>query len=539
MNDKSYRWILYTITIVIAFTIGIQVYWNYQNYQQNKQQVLNDIQESLDKAVENYYSDLSKENFLTIVNSEDELPRFDNAQFDSIFKPLKTKSKHQNKGENEEPKDELSITSVIIETDNSKDLDSINTEILAKIFDQNDTLINKNHTTSKWLKSSKITQLSPDKSTALTVSRDSNQIQKNLTFWGKKASDSLKLIKGLSAVFIALQEDSINYKTLDSMLVYELKNKGIENDFYLNHLKNEDTLFTSKQKHQPKYNLKKSVTSTYLKRDENITLNFKNPVSEAFKRSTFGIALSTMLIIGIISCLFYLLKIIKHQKQLAEVKNDLISNITHEFKTPIATIGVALESINNFNAIEDKGKTKKYISMSSEQLGKLNIMVEKLLETATLDSDNLELNKESTDIVALLNSLTNRYKVQFSEREFNTSFKVETLEANIDIFHFENAMNNILDNAIKYGGQIISIDLIPKANSFDILISDNGNNLSKENKERIFEKFYRVPKGNTHDVKGFGIGLYYTKTIIEKHNGSINLDINKNLTTFKITLPNG
>ena len=208
------------------------------------------------------------------------------------------------------------------------------------------------------------------------------------------------------------------------------------------------------------------------------------------------------------------------------------------FKTPIATIGVALESINNFNAIEDKTKTREYINMSSEQLGKLNTMVEKLLETATLDSDNLELNKESIDIIELFNSLINRYKIQFPEKEFNTSFKVENLLANVDIFHFENALNNILDNAVKYGGDIISLDLIPTDKKLNILISDNGNSLSKTNKERIFEKFYRVPKGNTHDVKGFGIGLYYTKTIIEKHNGSIGLDLAKNLTTFKISLPN-
>ena len=98
---------------------------------------------------------------------------------------------------------------------------------------------------------------------------------------------------------------------------------------------------------------------------------------------------------------------------MAEVKNDLISNITHEFKTPIATIGVALESINSFNGIDDKAKTKKYINMSSTQLSKLNIMVEKLLETATLDSDSLELKKEKIDCIELLNTLINRYQVQY------------------------------------------------------------------------------------------------------------------------------
>ena len=233
------------------------------------------------------------------------------------------------------------------------------------------------------------------------------------------------------------------------------------------------------------------------------------------------------------------MKVIKHQKQLAEVKNDLISNITHEFKTPIATIGVALESISNFNGIDDKAKTQKYIGMSSEQLSKLNTMVEKLLETATLDSDNLKLNKESANMVELMTSLTNRYKIRFTDKTFNESYKVDQLMANVDLFHLENALNNILDNAVKYGGDIISVDLLPRDNTFEIHISDNGNNLSKANKDKIFEKFYRVPKGNTHDVKGFGIGLYYTKTIVEKHGGLIDIDLSNQLTTFKITLPNG
>ena len=129
--------------------------------------------------------------------------------------------------------------------------------------------------------------------------------------------------------------------------------------------------------------------------------------------------------------------------------------------------------------------------------------------------------------------------MQVPDKTFNNNMQLESLVINADIFHIENALNNVLDNAVKYGGDIITIDLLPKSNNFDILISDNGSSLTKANKDQIFEQFYRVPKGNTHDVKGFGIGLYYTKTIIEKHNGSINLELNKNSTTFKITLPNG
>jgi two-component system phosphate regulon sensor histidine kinase PhoR len=236
--------------------------------------------------------------------------------------------------------------------------------------------------------------------------------------------------------------------------------------------------------------------------------------------------------------LFYLLKIIKHQKQIAEVKNDFISNITHEFKTPIATIGVALESIKNFNVINDTEKTKSYIDISNSQLVKLNVMVEKLLETASLDSENLQLSKERSNVTDLIQLLVNKHSLELTEKSLSFKGSESDIYANIDAFHFENAINNIIDNAIKYGGQNINIILKSIPNGFTLSIADNGTSMNNVNKDKIFEKFYRIPKGNTHDVKGFGIGLYYAKKIIEKHNGVIHLDLDNQRTTFKITIPN-
>jgi len=164
-----------------------------------------------------------------------------------------------------------------------------------------------------------------------------------------------------------------------------------------------------------------------------LNINFTNETRAVLQRILGGIAISTLLVIAVISCLFYLLKIIKHQKQLSEVKNDLISNITHEFKTPIATISVALESITNFNSIENKEKTKKYVDISSTHLSKLNVMVEKLLETATLDSDSLQLNKEKVNVIDLLTILCQRYQDQDAKKMIQTNFKVDELTATIDI----------------------------------------------------------------------------------------------------------
>jgi len=514
MNDKRYKWILYIIVIVIIATVGIQVYWNYKNYQTNKQQLIRDVQISLDKAVDDYYADLAERSTFGIFLEGD-------AQKNAFKEGGNLE--HFLKGIGENNKE-------------FTNLDSINPSSLVGV-----TILSGSKADSMSAELDK-------KKNIISIDSFKQQI-KDL----KELKDDLELtnIEMLtSKVMISIKNDSLDVREVNKLLNEDLKRKGLGLDHnltYYHSLPNKDSKLykmMSKPKFnydllETKYNVYVESKSNFLPEGSLLKLGFANETQNILKRSLVGILISSLLVLTVISCLFYLLKIIKHQKQLAEVKNDLISNITHEFKTPIATIGVALESISNFNAIDDKEKTKNYINMSSEQLGKLNIMVEKLLETSTLDSDNLELKKESIDIVELLNALTNRYKIQFPEKEFNTSFKVDSLLSKVDVFHFENALNNILDNAVKYGGHIISIDLLPKDKNFDILISDNGNTLTRANKARIFEKFYRVPKGNTHDVKGFGIGLYYTKTIVEKHNGSIDVDLTKNLTTFKISLPNG
>jgi two-component system phosphate regulon sensor histidine kinase PhoR len=511
MNDKRYRWILYTIITVIIVTIGIQIYWNYKNYQTNKQQLINDVQISLDKAVDDYYATLAERTtFGFILEGDQQKDAFEEgSQLRNILKNIdESKKKFTN-------------------------LDSIDTNSIEGI-----TVFRGFRADSMSKKHDEVHK--PVSSEQFKLKIDSLK--------GVNANVDFKELEFLtSKVVISINNDSLDLKEIDSLVNLELgrKNLAVDYELYFDEGKanskfTPDLLKTVSDSIQKENSILSTTSkSTFLPKGSTLQISFTNETRTILRRIISGILISTLLILAVISCLFYLLKIIRHQKQLAEVKNDLISNITHEFKTPIATISVALESISNFNVLDDKEKTKKYINMSSQQLDKLNIMVEKLLETASLDSDNLELKKESIDIIELLHTITHRYKIQFPEKEFNTNFKIESLICSVDVFHTENAINNILDNAVKYGGQIISIDLIPKDKSLDILISDNGNTLTKTNKGRIFEKFYRVPKGNTHDVKGFGIGLYYTKTIIEKHKGSVNVELNKNLTTFKITLPNG
>ncbi len=487
MNEKKYNVLLYIIVTTILLTILVQGYWNYKNYLENKQQFINQVQISLDNSLEVYYANLAEANQMTFIDvTSDSLnsKHFNHIKPDSIFIAIENELKKHN----------------------GKKLKGL-TQIL-------------------------------DSTNGYTISEFDNEMTQVKVIRGKKATDSIKLLKGITSIYISIHDDSLNFSKLNPILNTEFERKKLKIPFALKHYKNDIVCNTYNNEIIRDNFLKTTSKTKFLKENEILELTYPNATKIILRQGLSGILLSLLLSIAIISCLFYLLKIIKHQKQLAEVKNDLISNITHEFKTPISTIGVALESIKNFNVIDDKEKTKSYLDMSSAQLDKLNVMVEKLLETATLDSENLDLNKNEVDIIELIRTLVEKHNMSVNVKQivFNTS--KDSIIGNVDSFHFENAINNIIDNAVKYGGNKISVSISSDNNKLEILISDNGNTLTKINKDKIFEKFYRVSKGNTHDVKGFGIGLYYTKKIIEKHKGTISLNLKNNLTTFKISLPN-
>jgi two-component system phosphate regulon sensor histidine kinase PhoR len=164
-------------------------------------------------------------------------------------------------------------------------------------------------------------------------------------------------------------------------------------------------------------------------------------------------------------------------------------------------------------------------------------MVEKLLETATLDSSDLNLQMGQVELAEIIENLVLRHTSQ-TDKKIRFELKTDDTELMGDAFHLENAINNLLDNAVKYGGDEILVSLDKKANELNVSVSDSGTGLSSKEAKMIFDKFYRVAQGNKHNVKGFGIGLFYTKSIIDKHGGTIEVDT-KPTTTFKITLPDG
>jgi len=543
MNTQKYQWLFYLITATIIATIGVQFYWNYKNYEENKRQVTNEIQLSLDNAVEEYYSSLAKSDFLTIIdNNSNSVAIFKNPL--NLIKEKSYKSKSigniinkikPNNSEKEKPRASINNLKFTFDENLSKEkIDSMMISAKDFVIEFNSNLDSLNN---KKKDSVEVLNQITDKKKGFNLNSDgANKVIKY--FRGKKAADSLKLIKNLKPIFISFLDQSVEYEKIDSLIEIQLQKKGIELTTSFHHLKN-DTLF-----HQTKDSLlateKKYLRSksTFVKDNEAFKLVYNNPSIVALKRSSFGIFLSLLLSLAVISSLFYLLKIINQQKELAAIKNDLISNITHEFKTPIATISAAIEAIKNFNVLEDPEKTSKYLSMSSIQINKLHQMVEKLLETAMLDSEQLVLKKETVDIVDIAEKVVYKHQILAHKKELSFFTTLQPCYANVDVFHFENVISNLIDNAVKYGGNQIEMNISSVLNTIEITVEDDGNGIEKNQKEKIFDKFYRVPKGNTHDVKGFGIGLYYCKKIIEKHEGVIGLTSDKSKTIFKITIPN-
>lgn len=489
MDNKLYQRILYFIIVTIGLTLTVQLYWNYKNYQKNLQNFQNEVQISLDNALDLYYAELTKKNHMTFIdleatdNSIENLEGLmDKMEMDSVFQEFQSSY--------------------------SKDVDSITQIVKTETGEQ-----------------------------ALTFSNNSNKISSLKVVRGKKAADSIKLLKNITSIYISIQDDSLKLSDLSPLIEKELQRKQLSIPFALKYKGTDSIKLNFNQKIVEPNFFQTEAKSKFLKSDESLLLFYPNATNIVLQQGLAGLLISVVLLLGIIACLIYLLKVIKNQRQLSELKNDLISNITHEFKTPISTIGAALEGIQNFNANDDKLKTKNYLDISTLQLSKLNTMVEKLLETATLDSEHLELHKEMVDISELVLTIAQKHQFQNNSKTLSTSIE-PVCKAKVDLFHFENAINNLLDNAYKYGGKHISVTLTQIKNFVEISIADDGNTLTKQNQDLVFEKFYRVPKGNTHDVKGFGIGLYYTKNIIEKHNGKIILELKPQQTTFKIHLPN-
>ena len=283
--------------------------------------------------------------------------------------------------------------------------------------------------------------------------------------------------------------------------------------------------------------------------------NFENLAKEEFlivivphqrsiilREITWFILGAILFTIIITTAFFLTIRTLLRQKKLSEIKSDFINNMTHEFKTPLATISLAVDALKNEKVSADKEKTNYFTAVIKEENKRMNKQVETILQAALLDKQEVQLNLKKLSAHELITSALNNIALPVNEKAGKLEVSLEAQKDTImaDEVHFTNLINNLLDNAVKYSneGLVIKLHTCNIGNTLKIKIEDNGIGMNKETLSRIFEKFYRAHTGNIHNVKGFGLGLSYVKTMVDAHKGTIKAEstLGKG-SSFQIIMP--
>jgi len=367
--------------------------------------------------------------------------------------------------------------------------------------------------------------------------KDSNQRTYVLS---PKISDSLQIInkafpgrrdRMLQFLFdLDSLQDSIKIIELDSAYAKRLADQNLDIPFAIKRVETRETK-------DPVFN--------------EVTLGFRNPITYRldidnktafiFKRIAIPILFSIFLVAFTALSFSLLYRNLLRQNRLADIKNEFMSNITHELKTPIATVSVAIEALRSFNANLDTQRTKEYLDISANELQRLSLLVDKVLKLSMFEKKEIDLQYELLDMKSLVQEVTSSLRLQFEKHhaqvdvysEGDTSLKGDRL-------HLVSVIFNLLDNAIKYSADApsIQVKIIGKESTVNLVIQDSGIGIPEEYKGKIFEKFFRVPTGNLHNAKGYGLGLSYVSHVINRHNGSIHVEsIPGDGSKFIISLP--
>lgn len=356
--------------------------------------------------------------------------------------------------------------------------------------------------------------------------------------------DSITPVEIASTNFFWVNVDeAIDKDLLKRHLVEELKKHEIYADFEFaifdqaTDSMEPGTLMTNKGEMPSDYVFPKNDKYTYY-----FGIHFPNRAT--FFNSDFSIwYFFTGLLIIVVLFFGYTLSVIIRQRQLSEVQKNFINNLTHELKTPISSIALSASVINNEEILKTPKRLFEYARIIQEQNLRLSKNVEKVLNLASIEKNRILLNIELIDLVKTLNDIT----AQFKQSDFGQKATIKTVfnEMNptifADKFHFSNLILNILENAVKYCETIpvISIELFRSKKALEIRIIDNGIGIAKDQHKKIFKKFYRIPTGNVHNVKGFGLGLDYVKKIVDAHKWKITVHENtKGGSIFTIIIPN-
>ena len=256
------------------------------------------------------------------------------------------------------------------------------------------------------------------------------------------------------------------------------------------------------------------------------------------------IAGAILFTLTIIAAFYLTVRTLLRQKKLSEIKSDFINNMTHELKTPLATISLAVDAIRNEKVINDKDKLTYFSSIIKDENKRMNKQVETILQAALLDKDAIQINPRPLHVNEVLENIRENFELQLNERGGKATLDLGASEDLVlgDEIHFTNMLSNLVDNAVKYSREdvppVIQISTQSAGKFIRIRIEDNGIGMNKETLTRIFEKFYRAHTGNVHNVKGFGLGLSYVKSMVDAHKGKIKAESTPGKgSTFTVDIP--
>jgi len=256
-------------------------------------------------------------------------------------------------------------------------------------------------------------------------------------------------------------------------------------------------------------------------------VHFPNHEMSILKEMDMTILFSVIAFLAVVF-FSYAIVVILRQKHVSELQRDFINNMTHEFKTPISSIKVSSDVLIDSPEIANNDRLSQYASIIKQQNDRLNTHVEKVLSIARLDESQFSLNLEDVNLHDTIKEVVKSKELEMDKAEGRFELKLEALNPMVkaDRLHLSNVLYNLVDNGIKYGGKnpIITIETIGSGANLELSIRDNGPGIAAEHQKQLFKKFYRIPTGNIHNVKGFGLGLHYVKRIVDKHDWSIKVN---------------
>ncbi len=360
-----------------------------------------------------------------------------------------------------------------------------------------------------------------------------------------KDSSDVPPVRQLSSnYFIVSTNDTLHPFLLESLLENEFRSRNLKTNFeysiydcFTDSLVyggmvtlSEEPLIKSEKKVIPKWDRDSHYFGVYF------------PDKDSHLLGQMNIWLFSSVILLVVYIFFsYTLWVILKQKKLSEIKNDFINNMTHEFKTPISTISASADILGSGNCDQDPEKRAKYYQMISDESNRLKLQVEKVLQMAQFDKNEIDLNLDVHDLHSLIEKAVASVRILLDERDgvINLHLDAKTPDLKVDELHFTNIIRNLLDNAIKYCVEKPEITITTKdtKRGIEISVKDNGIGINTGQKSQVFNKFYRVPTGNVHNVKGFGLGLYYVKSLVMAHHGTIDVGSEGSGSTFTIFLP--